>query len=410
MPADVVIVGGGTMGCAAAWALARRGAKVRVLERFSHVHDRGSHGGFTRVIRHAYHEGAGYVRLVDEADRQWQALGERVGHELLARRGLLEFGRLDDPEYRAALHSLEQHAVPHERLSPAEAARRWPVQIPEDYDVSFTPQSGFLRVAACLDALRAEAQSAGARFEYGVHVREVVRPTREGEPPRVLLDDGRLIPAQHIVVAAGAYAQQLLPRELVAGPRGRTHALRRVLAWTMPAPEQRAATAAMPVWAGFVPEGFFYGFPFGRHGPPDDAGDASSARPVTGFKLACHVSGAHVDTAAECDPETVDREVDERDLAPLEAFLRDYLPAAQGPFVHTEVCMYGQSQDGDFIVDLHPDDPRIVVCAGFSGHGFKFAPTIGMLVADLVERGRSDWQLPRFRLGPATVGRTDTAG
>src|SRR5688500_8969130 len=100
MTRTVVVIGGGTMGLASAWALARAGARVIVLERFGHLHDRGSHSGYTRVIRQAYHEGESYVPLVQEADRAWLELGKRTERELLVRTGLLELGPRDDPDFQ----------------------------------------------------------------------------------------------------------------------------------------------------------------------------------------------------------------------------------------------------------------------------------------------------------------------
>ena len=390
--AQVVVVGGGVMGCAVARALAQRGAKVRVLERFSHVHTRGSHGGFTRVIRHAYHEGQDYLPLIDEADASWEALGEARGERLLERAGLLEFGDPSDATYQAAVQALVTHGVTHESFDAATAMQRWPIELPEHWQASLSPQSGYLRVGACMDALRAEAQAAGARFDYGVHVREVIRG---GADLRVLVDAGEVIACDRVVLCAGAYAAQLLPGLFRHSKRGFVYALRRVLAWTQPAPEAVDAFERIPVWGAMTPQGFFYGFPLHDEG-------------VRGFKLACHsrseaesATGSNAalsDWDSAVDPESVSRALRADDLRPLERFLDRYMPLARGPFVHHEVCMYAQSVDGDFIVDLDPRDERVCVAAGFSGHGFKFAPAIGQLVADLLETGSSTRQRQRFAL------------
>ncbi|MFV8750723.1 N-methyl-L-tryptophan oxidase [Nannocystaceae bacterium ST9] len=381
MSERVIVVGGGTMGLAAAWALSRRGFAVELLERFDHVHGMGSHGGHTRAFRHAYHEGADYVGLVRRADLEWTALSERVGEPLLVRCGLVEFGAPDDPEFMAANAALREHEVAHEAMSAREAMRRWPFTMPEHWQACLAPESGYLRVKACFDAFRREAEQAGARLRHGVRVRSL---ELEGPRPSVVLDEGTRLTADHVVVCAGAWSPTLLPASLFGAQPARV--LRRVLAWTMPAAIRRPALRELPVWAAFAREGFFYGFPDGDEG-------------VSGCKLACH--NLRDDALAfmdePVDPETVDRGVHERDLAPLREFIDRHFPAAHGEFVHASVCLYTQTRSGDFWIDRHPDHPRVVVAAGFSGHGFKFASAIGVALAELVERGESELALPRFR-------------
>ncbi len=383
MSESVIVVGGGAIGLAAAWSLARRGAEVLVLERHGHVHELGSHGGYTRIIRQAYHEGSRYISLVREAEDEWLSLGRRRDDPLLVRTGLVEFGQPDNADYQATLAACRASDVVHERVAAAEARARWPmIHVPKDWEVCYTPSGGYLRVRACMDALWAEAAAAGATIRHGARVREIVMGA---DRPRVLLEEGDLLPADRVVVCAGAYSADLLPGFL----RGGLTAQRRVLAWTTPAPAQRQALANMPVWAGLTPEGFFYGFP---HLELADEGG------VNGFKLACHTiatwdriqAGEEGATEPPVDPERVDRGVDpQRDLEPLQRFLERYLPAARGPVEHATVCLYGCTPSWDFIIDHHPMDARVTVAAGFSGHGFKFAPAVGRLIAELALKGAS---------------------
>jgi monomeric sarcosine oxidase len=379
---SVLIVGGGTMGLASAWALARRGFAVQLFERFGHVHAHGSHGGYTRIIRHAYHEGSDYVGLVTRADREWTALAERCGEDLLIRCGLFEFGPADDPEFAAARAALREHAIAHELLDPAQARARFGFAVPErdDWLGCLSPDSGYLRVVACLDALRREAEAAGAQLQHGVGVRELVLG---GDRPKIVLDDGRTVIGDRVVLAAGAWTSALLGSGPSLGLE--TTVLRRVLAWTRAPEPARAHLRGLPAWAAFVPEGFFYGF------PDNDEG-------ISGFKLACHVArGEHgLPSFAAVDPDHVDRAIHELDLDPLRAFLARYRPDA-GTIVEAQVCLYTNTPSGDFWIDHHPEDPRLVIAAGFSGHGFKFAPAIGLAVAQLLEHGLSTLLLPRFR-------------
>ncbi len=371
----VNIVGGGTMGLACAWALARRGARVTVFERFGHVHTRGSHGGHTRIIREAYHEGPGYVPLVRQAAIEWESLAIQVGTPLLVRTGMVELGPADAPGVRETLAANIAAEVDHQVIDGREAQRRWGFTVPSDWVACVTPAAGYLRVGPCLDALRQMAEAAGATVCHDARVREVIRDARG---VHVLLDAGTVVRGDLAVVAAGAYLPSLLPGFL---PQ-RLKVLRRVLAWTRPAAAMRPLLADFPVWGVFAQAGFFYGFPWVDEG-------------IDGFKLANHGGPAMADELG-VDPEVVDRDVHPDDLHPLAEFLQQHLPAAQGPFVGASVCLYTCTPSWDFAIDLLPEDRRIAVVGGLSGHGFKFAPSLGQHVADGLLAGAMPAALAAF--------------
>lgn len=337
------------MGLASAWALAERGATVTVVDPHAAPHDDGSHGGYTRAIRHAYHEGPDYVPLVREADELWCSLETQPG-ELLVRTGMAEMGAPEDTAFDDAVEACRLHGIAHERLEPGELRSRFGLNVPDDWRASWTPDAGYLRVGPCLGRLRQRAEGAGAQFVIGPRVDAL-------EDGGVRLDDGRVLEADHVVVAAGSRAHRLVPQLPI-------ECHRRVLLWLEPPPGR----SALPVWGAFAGHGFFYGF------PPGDEG-------LAGMKVACHMSTRIASLDEPIDPDTLDRSMRDHDHAAAE-FTRSIIPAAGRLLAH-RVCVYGSTPDGHFILDRHPGRASVVVAAGFSGHGFKFAPAIGRLVAGL---------------------------
>ncbi|MEM6996753.1 MAG: FAD-dependent oxidoreductase, partial [Myxococcota bacterium] len=206
----------------------------------------------------------------------------------------------------------------------------------------------------------------------------------------VALDDGTRMTADRVVVTAGPWLPGLLPPPL----RRALVRLRRVLAWSAPEPRAQAKLRSLPVWGAFLQHGFFYGFPYTDEG-------------VAGLKLACHTNflAEHAGALGEpVDPDEIDRDVTARDLDPLAEILAAHIPSGVGSWAHHTVCMYTATPSWDFLVDRAPDDPRIVVAGGFSGHGFKFAPAMGRLVAELTltdADARQDFSFARH-LGDAS--------
>ena len=345
---DVIVIGGGTMGTAAAWELGRRGLKGLVLEQFSHIHPFGAHGGRTRVIRHAYAEGPEYVPLVQRADQLWLELEEESGERVLVRSGGLELAAPGHPHARSARASADLHNLPYEWLTPEEGRKRWPmVNIPDGWDVLFSPQAGFLYTDV---ALRTMAASARKR---GIEIREqepVIAWTADESGATVTTTLGTYHGGR-LIITAGAWSSELL-----AGLGLPIHVLRKTLWWFDVTDPSLFSPDRFPVFVADSDEGEIYGFPI------DD---------YPGLKAADHSGGDRT------TPTTVDRTARPNEAEHVARMVTRLFPAATDQIREQAVCLYTMTPDGDFIMDRHPTIPGVVVGAGFSGHGFKFTTAVG---------------------------------
>lgn len=369
---DVIVVGLGGIGSAAAFHLAARGARVLGLDRFPIAHDRGSSHGQTRLIRRAYFEHPDYVPLLDRAYALWRELEARTGRRLLVESGLMLAGPPESEVLAGAIHAADKHRIPIDRLSAAEACRRWPqFTLPEDWVAVYEPQAGYLFVEECVAAHAAAAEVAGATLHTAtdVHAWRI-----EGDGVVVVTDEGE-IAADRLVLAPGPWASALL--DFAAIP---LVVLRKSLFWYRP-PSARAAdftAGSLPCFAFARPDGFFYGFP-----RLDDRG----------VKIAEHTGGSVV-----ADPLAVDRSTDPREQRTLDAVITAHLPRLGIAVADHAACLYTMSPDHHFLVGLHPDHDRVAIAAGFSGHGFKFASVMGEALADLALTGTTP--LPLAFLSP----------
>jgi sarcosine oxidase len=355
---DVVVVGVGGMGSAALYHLARRGKRVLGLERFDLGHELGSSHGHTRIIRQAYFEHPSYVPLVLRAYELWRELETEAGEQLLVITGAVEGGpRI----YEGALRSSLEHDLPHESIDGAEAGRRFPgFRLPPELELVWQPDGGFVLPERCIVAHVNGALARGAV----VRARERVLEWSEGENGvRVRTDRGATVEAERLVLTAGAFSQHVARL-----PPGMVVAQRQVLAWLQPLRPELFAPDRFPVFNVAVEEGHLYGFPV--YGVP-------------GFKLGFYDH----DGERGPDPDAISREVSLSDEEPVRRFAERYFPDGAGPTLALKSCLFELSPDEHFLVDRHPETELAVVGAGFSGHGFKFCPVVGEILADLALDG-----------------------
>jgi len=367
---DVVVCGLGAMGSAALRELSRRGLRVLGIEQFTPGHDRGSSHGATRIIRLGYFEHPSYVPLLRRAYELWRELEELSGKRLLHITGIAEIGPPDGALINGVLASVSTHALRYELLSASELMRRIPAfQLPPQYQAVIQPDGGFLAAEPSIHAMLALARSCGAEIRIGETIR-AIEPSPAGV--RIITDRAR-IDAGAAVVAVGPWIKAMLP-----GLRAPLRVTRQVMAWFAPGDPEQFRPGRFPVFLLESRHGIHYGFPLDGDGL---------------VKVAKH---HHRDETV--DPETCDRTISIADEGLIRAALVDHLPGANGHRTAAASCLYTVAPDGDFVVDTLPGHPHVLIASPCSGHGFKFAPVVGEILADLATKSAQRHEISRFSL------------
>jgi monomeric sarcosine oxidase len=325
-------------------------------------HDRGSHSGTTRIFRTAYAEHPDYVPLAVRAGVLWDRFGTEQGTVLLHRTGMLSLGSPDSPLLCGVRASAAAHHLTIENLTRSQIRSNFSVfDVPIGWEGVLERSAGWIDVNETLRLGLEQASRAGAALDINTRV-EGWSWTGNGFAVRT--SAGTFV-AAHLIVTAGASAGRILAD--LALP---LKVLRKVLIWVNPLRDQ-----LFPVFASA--SDFFYGF-------PNIGGE--------GVKLAIHGSVA----GPAANPDNPQPEVTVDEVRPVIEAAAELMPSLIGPLpdafdrvLRTKTCFYTMTPDEHFLIDRHPEFPRLIFAAGFSGHGFKFAPTIGEALVELALTGTS---------------------
>lgn len=363
------------MGSAALCHLAKRGVRVLGLERHFIGHALGSSHGGSRVIRKAYAEEPRYVPLVLRAYELWSELEEETRPGLLSMTGGLHLGPPQHPSMISIGRAADEFDLAIERLSRADVSERFPVFELAETDVGFfEPDAGVLAVERAVAAHVEVAVRHGADVRLGVRATEI---NESGQGANVVTASGETFAASRIVFCPGPYANaDALVRAVVP-----LRVSRQVQCWFQPIEPDAFAVGSFPLFIHHTDVGEYYGLPAVSRG---------------GVKVCRHYGGP------ETSPDEIDREVRAADEEEVRRYLRRHLSSANGPRIGGAVCMYTNTPDQHFVIGLAPSRERTLVAAGFSGHGFKFSPTVGEILADVITRGETEHDLSLFDPGRAT--------
>ena len=365
---DVIVVGLGALGSAAAMHLARRGLRVLGLERFELGHHRGASHDTSRILRHSYHT-PGYVRLTQEAYDDWAQLERWSGEQLVTVVGGLD---LFPPTPAIAMidytASLDDVGIAYELLDDAEIVRRWPQFALPSGTVGLFQERGAIVPAGRGTALMQKlAVAAGAELRGSSRVLELVD---RGDDVEVVTDSGSFV-AGRVVVCADAWTNEVLAGLDVRLPLETTLEQATYFA---PGRPGSFAPHHLPLWI-WMDDPSFYGFPC--YGEPTVKAAQDCGGPVV-------------------DPDARGSDVDAAMLDRLATFIGSLLPESGQP-VRSIRCQYTLTPDRDFVLATVPGHESVVVGLG-AAHGFKFAPTFGRLLADLAMSGTTATDVTPFRL------------
>lgn len=340
---EVVVAGIGTMGSAALYALARRGTRVLGVEQFDVVHERGSMHGETRIIRLAYHEHPAYVPLLLRAYELWRELDESLLHLV----GSLDVGPEDGPLISGAIASLREHGLPYELVEPAG------VYVPEGHVALLQRDGGYVEAERSVRAHADAAVAAGA----ALRTREALLDwSADGDGVVVRTDAGEYT-AERLVLCPGPWP------ELLKLPAGLLEVEEQLVGWFEHSGEDR------PVFIVEEDDGAnFYGI---------QVGDRLKVGRMHG-----------------------------NDAAQLADFAERRLEGI-GSLLHTQACKFTNTPDLQFVLDLHPGAGNVAFASACSGHGFKFAPVVGEILADLALDGATRHPIEFLRLGRFDLSGTD---
>lgn len=367
---DVIILGIGSMGSSTLYQLAKRGVKVLGIEQFGIGHTEGSHSGETRIVRKAYFEHSDYVPLLDGAHKGWKGIEKESGETLFHPVGLSYFGEFDHPVMQGVKESAKLYNIglKHRVLN-----KEYPVfNIPGNFEYLFEPDAGFVVAEKTIRTYAKQAEDFDAELKTGEEVLDwkLVEGTVE-----VTTTKG-VYKAHKLILTAGAYVNQVLPQFV-----DQHKVTRQLLAWVKPKTPELFELEKFPCWVISDKEypGIFYGFPtlpmniYGGNGL---------------LKIAHHVPGEPI------HPQDLHQYNAEPEKEKLIRILKKYIPDALGEIQSISACMYTSTPDEHFILDHLPDyNKQVIVASGFSGHGFKFVPVIGEILADLTLEGKTNWPI-----------------
>ena len=372
----IVIVGAGIVGLSTALALLQRGMEhVTIVEQSTVDHERAASHGISRLLRFEYGAEQFYTEMVQVSLQRWRKLEHIARRSLYTPTGVLVLGNTTDGFTKTSYEVLRDLGCPSEPLSRQACRQRFPQFALQDYDFfTYNREGGILHASACLQTLKDAVRQLGGTLLENQQVTQISHGSTF-RPIRLRLLTGTELTADRLVLAVGSWVHRLL---------GDLHLpVRLTRQYVLYFANLPISTFGLSAFPAFMAAGELYGFPIDNRAKSLGSG---------WLKVASHTFGVDVDPddVVHIEPQVVDRI--KHDVCQLLPDLQ------QASLVHVDSCVYDISPDERFILDMLPDDPRIVFATGLSGHGFKFGLLLGEMLSSLLCRCSPPVDMQRFRL------------
>ncbi len=370
-----IVVGAGINGVTAAIELKKRGHDVVLVDPGPLPHPLAASTDISKAVRAAYGADDEYTELAERSIKIWREWNQEFGTQLYHEVGVMFVRQRElkpgDFEYES-FKTLEHRGHKVERINSARSWKRFPAWNPELYLDGFLElEAGYAESGRVVATLIRRAKSLGVQLREG----KFIALDEKGERVKgIVLGNGERIASDLVVMTVGAWTPYLLPStKKFFRARGQP------VFHLQPRQPELFAPECFPVFGADITTTGYYGFPINRDGV---------------MKIANHGPGR------EMSPESSKRAVTLEDEKNLREFLSSTFPAlADAPIVYSRVCMYCDTHDGNFWIARDPDRRGLIIAAGDCGHGFKFAPVLGEIIADAVEE-KPNPILEKFRWRP----------
>ena len=371
-----IVVGAGINGVVAAIELRKRGHEVALVDPGPLPHPLAASTDISKAVRAAYGGDEDYTALAEHSREIWRQWNVRFGVELYHEIGFLFMRQRPiqpgDFEYES-FTLLEQRGHRVERIDSKQLRERYPAWNSERYPDGFLDlEAGYAESGRAVATLIQWAKSLGVELRENAKFRDL---NEAGDRIKgIVLEDGEKIAATALVMAVGAWTPYALPFT-----RNFLRASGQPVFHLKPKQPELFTPECFPIFGADISTTGYYGFPLNRDGV---------------VKIANHGPGR------EMSPDSPERVVTKEEENQMRHFLSDSFPAlADSPIVFTRICFYCDTPDGNFWIAADPERPGLTIAAGDCGHGFKFAPVLGEIIADAVE-GKSNPLLEKFRWRP----------